>query len=145
MGMRMDVVSVLCALTAGVFTTIESTINARLGRHVTPSIATLHSLATGMAFILLISLFKGSIGRYGKVIHVSPVWLIGGIFGALIIYFSSKAIPVLGVSTALIFILAAQLVSGYLVDIFIGGAEVNVRKAVGLMIFLAGAYMFIKE
>lgn len=141
----MDMMSVLCAMAAGLFTTIESTINARLGRDVTPSIATLHSLTTGMVFILLISLFKGSLGRYARVIHVSPLWLIGGIFGALIIYFSSKAIPVLGVSTALIFILAAQLISGYLVDIFVGGAEVNVRKAVGLVIFLAGAYLFIRE
>jgi transporter family-2 protein len=141
----MDVVSMFCAIMAGVFTTLEAAINARLGKHVTPSIATLHSLATGMVFILLISLVRGSIIRYSKVIHVSPIWLIGGIFGALIIYLSSKAIPVLGVSRALIFILAAQLVSGYLVDIFLNGVEVNLRKAMGLIIFLAGAYIFIRE
>ncbi len=111
----------------------------------TPSIATLHSLATGMVFILLISLLKGSIVRYSRVIHVSPVWLMGGIFGALIIYFSSKAIPVLGASTALIFILAAQLINGCLMDIFINGSDVSARKVMGLMIFLTGACLFIRE
>ncbi len=141
----MNVIYMLFAIIAGIFTTVESTINARLGKYVTPSIATLHSLVTGMVFILFISLVKGNIARYAKVSHVSPVWLIGGIFGAFIIYFSAKAIPVLGVTTTLIFILDGQLISGYLIDIFINGAQVNLRKVMGLMLFLIGAYFFIIE
>ena len=139
----MNVIYLLFALMAGIFSTIESTINARLGKYVTPSIATLQSLATGMVFILFISLVKGNIARYAKVSHVSPVWLIGGVFGAFIIYFSAKAIPVLGVTTTVILILAGQLASGYLIDIFINGAEVSLRKVMGLMLFSIGAYFFI--
>jgi len=141
----MNVYYMLFAILAGIFTTIETSINSQLGKHLTPSIATLHSLITGMSFMLLLNLIRGNIPRYQKVVSVSPIWLIGGLFGAFIIYLSSKAIPVLGISNSLILILAGQLLSGLIIDVFVNNVEINLKKMVGMALFLIGTIIFLQE
>jgi transporter family-2 protein len=144
-GAVMNIFFILLAILAGVFTTIESSINSQLGKYLTPSVATLHSLIIGMLFMLLINLMRGNISRYSKVLTVNPIWLIGGFFGAFIIYLSSKAIPELGISNTIILILAGQLLSGLVIDVCLNHAEVNIKKMAGMMLFLIGAIMFLKE
>jgi len=141
----MNIFSMLLAILAGIFTTIETSINSQLGKYLTPSIATLHSLITGMTFMLLINLFLGNLTRYSKVLTVRPIWLIGGFFGAFIIYLSSKSIPVLGISNTLILILAGQLVSGLVIDTLINNLDISLKKMVGMVLFLIGAIMFLQE
>lgn len=141
----MNLFAMLLAILAGIFTTIESSINSQLGKYLTPSIATLHSLLVGMTFMLLVNLLLGNVPRYAKVTNVNPVWLIGGFFGASIIYLSSKAIPRLGISNTLILILAGQLVSGLLIDALVNNAEISLKKMAGMILFLAGAVIFLQE
>ncbi len=140
----MNIVSMLLAILAGVLTTIEATINSRLGRYLTPSIATLHSLMTGLTFVLLINLIFGNLPRYSKVTSVRPIWLIGGFFGASIIYLSARSIPSLGISNALILILAGQLTSGLVMDVFLNNTQISLKKMGGLILFLLGTIMFIQ-
>ncbi|MGB8452988.1 MAG: DMT family transporter [Anaerocolumna sp.] len=141
----MNIFAMLLAILAGIFTTIESSINSQLGKYLTPSIATLHSLIVGLTFMLMINLFLGNISRYAKVVTVSPIWLIGGFFGAFIIYLSSKAIPSLGISNTLILILAGQMVSGLLIDALINNVEISIKKMAGMAMFLIGAIIFLQE
>lgn len=141
----MDLFSTLLAILAGIFTTIETTINAELGKHITPSVATLHSLIVGVLFMLVFSIFGGNITNYSKITNVNPVLLLGGLFGALIIYFSSKAIPEIGISNTMILILSGQLVSGLVVDVYKMDMVVSNRKALGLILFLIGTIMYLKE
>lgn len=135
----------LLAILAGVFTTIEISINFQLAKYVTPSIATLHSLITGMIFMLLINIIQGNITSYSKVITVKPIWLIGGFFGAFIIYLSSKSMPSLGISNTLILILAGQLISGLVLDAVVNNVEISVKKMVGIILFLIGSIMYLKD
>jgi transporter family-2 protein len=141
----MNPLSIVLAILAGVFTTIETSINAQLGKYISPGIATLHSLIVGMVFMLFISLYNGKITLYAKITAVSPIWLIGGIFGAFIIYFSSKAIPEIGISNTLILILSGQLVSGLVIDVICNNLVIGSRRMVGLLLFLIGTIMFLKE
>jgi transporter family-2 protein len=135
----------LLAIMAGIFTTIEASINSQLGKYLTPSVATLHSLITGMTFILIMNLLRGNLSRYTKIVTVSPVWWIGGLFGASIIYLSARSIPALGISNTVILILAGQLVSSMVVDVFFLQALINVKKMFGMVLFLVGAIMFLQE
>jgi len=95
--------------------------------------------------MLLINLFLGNISRYSRIVTVKPIWLIGGFFGAFIIYLSSKSIPVLGISNTLILILAGQLVSGFVIDAVVNNVEINVKKMVGMGFFLVGTIMYLRE
>ncbi|HBY73034.1 MAG TPA: hypothetical protein DEG06_12410 [Lachnospiraceae bacterium] len=141
----MNIFFMILAILAGIFTTIESGINSQLGKHLTPSIATLHSLITGLAFIFLINLIKGNLIRYQKIITVKPILMIGGVFGALIIYLSSKAMPVLGISNTVILVLTGQLVSSLVLDTFINNADIGAKKMTGMILFLIGAILFLQE
>jgi len=141
----MKLIPVILAILAGIFTTVEASMNAQLGKYITPSNATLHSLIVGMLFMLLISFYNGEIGQYGKIATVKPVLLFGGIFGALIILFSSQAIPEIGISNTLILILSGQLLSGLVVDVLYNDMVIGSRKAIGLLLFLIGTIMFLKE
>ena len=141
----MNLFAMLLAVLAGIFTTIESSINSQLGKYLTPSIATLHSLIVGMTFMLFLNIFLGNIPRYAKVTSENPIWLIGGFFGAFIIYLSSKAIPNLGISNTLILILAGQMVSGLLIDALINNAEISIKKMAGMLLFLTGAVIYLQE
>lgn len=141
----MSLVPIILAILAGLFTTVETTINAQLGKNISPEIATLHSLIVGMLFMLIVSLYSGKMPMYTKITTVSPIWLIGGIFGAFIIYFSSRAIPEIGISNTLILILSGQLVSGLVIDVLYNNMIISTRKVVGLALFLVGTIMFLKE
>jgi len=141
----MDKISIILAILAGVFTTIESSINSQLGKYLTPGVAAFHSLIVGFLFMLSFIIVRGDIAKYTKVVNVKPIWLIGGIFGALIIYLSSRSIPLLGISNTLILILAGQLLSGLVLDVVVFNAEISVKKMTGAILFLIGAIMFIRE
>jgi bacterial/archaeal transporter family-2 protein len=141
----MNLLYILLAILAGIFTTIESSINSQLGRYVTPGIATLHSLLVGMTFILFMNLINGKIVYYARITSIKPIWLIGGLFGASIIYLSSSAIPQLGISNTIILVLSGQMLSGLIVDSVINNVEISVRKMIGLILFLIGAIVYIKD
>lgn len=141
----MNLIFMFLAIVAGVFTTIESSINSQLGKYITPGMATLHSLAVGLGFIMVINLVSGNIPSYSKVTTVRPLWLIGGFFGASIIYLSSKSIPQLGISNTIILVLSGQLLSGLILDAVVNHTEISIRKMAGMILFLIGTIMFLKE
>ncbi|MDF2547410.1 DMT family transporter [Anaerosolibacter sp.] len=138
-------IPILFAILAGVFTTIEAAINVKLGRIVSPKIATLHNLITGLLVILVANLLKGTIHEYKKIITVEPQWLIGGVFGTFIVYMGIKAIPKLGVANTLTIIVASQLISGLVVDAFILKQQgFYLFKLFGILFLLLGTYLVVR-
>lgn len=136
---------VLFAILAGIFTTIETGINAKLGKLMTPNMATLHNLVTGVIFILLINLFRGTLYQYKPIIYISPQWLVGGLFGALIVYFATRSVPELGISRALTIIVAAQLISSLFIDtVILDKQQLDWYKLSGIVLLLIGTYFIIK-
>lgn len=136
---------IIFAVLAGVFTTIETGINAKLGKIMTPNMATLHNLVTGVIFILLVNLLTGTLYQYKPIMNVSPQWLVGGVFGALIVYFATKSVPELGISKALTIIVASQLISSLWIDAFVLGKQpLDLYKLSGVGLLLFGTYLIIK-
>jgi transporter family-2 protein len=144
-GWNMSIASMIFAILAGIFTTVETSINAQLGKHITPSLATLHSLIVGTILMIFLCAYGGTLSGYSRVMSVNPLLWLGGIFGALIIYFSSRAIPSLGISNTLILILSGQLISGLVIDVYQNNIELSSKKVMGLIMFLIGTIMFLRE
>lgn len=140
----MDIVAIIFAFTAGCCTAVEQTINGRLGQAITPGVATLHNLATGAVMLVVLNLYHGNIVNYAKIASINPVYLFGGVFGAAIVYFSARAIPLLGVTKTLALVITGQLLCGLASDIFIHGIQVNVSKWIGVVLLLVGSYMMIR-
>ncbi|MDF2840898.1 MAG: hypothetical protein K0Q99_1670 [Clostridia bacterium] len=134
----------LFALSIGIFTALEVGINARLGKIVTPKIATLHSLIVGALFFFSINIAQGSINQYKNIFKVNPIWLVGGVFGALIIYLSTKTVPKLGITTTLILVVSAEVLTGLFIDCFITKEQIfNFIKIAGLIFVLIGIYILV--
>ncbi|MDF2591445.1 MAG: hypothetical protein K0S75_911 [Clostridia bacterium] len=134
----------LFALAAGVFTALEVRINAGLGKIITPKIATLHSLIIGMLFFFTINLIQGTLHQYKSIFKINPLLLIGGVFGALIIYLSTKTAPRLGITTTLILVVSAEVLTGLFIDCFLTREQVfSGIKIAGLIIVLIGIYILV--
>ena len=132
------------ALAAGIFTALEVGINARLGKIVTPKIATLHSLIIGMLFFFTINLFQGTLNQYKNIFKINPLLLIGGIFGALIIFLVTKTVPKLGITTTLILVVSAEVLTGLFIDCFLTREQVfSTIKIAGLLFILIGIYILV--
>jgi transporter family-2 protein len=134
----------LFAVSAGIFTALEVGINARLGKIVTPKIATLHSLIIGMLFFFTINLMQGTLQQYKNILKVKPILLIGGVLGALIIYISTKTVPKLGITTTLILVVSAEVLTGLFIDCFVTKEQIfNAIKIIGLLFVLTGIYILV--
>ncbi|SHK43274.1 DMT family transporter [Tepidibacter formicigenes] len=136
---------ILFAILVGICTTLEAYINSKLGKFVSPRIATFHNLITGSIFILTVILLKGNIKQYTKIFNVRPQWLIGGLFGACIIYFGIKAIPKLGVANTLIIVFVSQVTTGLFIDIFIlRQDQLHLYKLIGIILLFIGTFFVMK-
>jgi bacterial/archaeal transporter family-2 protein len=138
------IIPYIFAILAGIFTTLESSINGHIGKLVTPKIATLYSLFMGLLVMFLATLLMGSAVQYKNILSLNSKLLvlgaIGGVFGALIIYFVAKIIPTLGVTVTLTMVVAAQILSGLYVDIFVLKHNIDVYKIIGSVSVLIGIY-----
>lgn len=141
-----DIQALIFAILAGIFTTIESSINANLGQLVSPKIATLHSLITGTLIIFVLNLLSGSVNDYMKVFKVPITWLLGGFFGAFIIYFATRSMPKLGISTTLTLIVVSQIISGLFIEtVILKTVTLDFYKISGIVMILYGIYLVISK
>ncbi|MFA1708882.1 DMT family transporter [Clostridioides difficile] len=70
--------------------------------------------------------------------------LLGGVFGGLIIYFTVKAIPNLGVSNTLILTLVSQVLVGFFIDSVILGQEtMHLYKYIGVILLILGTFFIV--
>ena len=140
-----EIIPYLLAIAAGIFTTLEASLNSQLGELVSPNVATLHSLLVGSLVMLIANIFSGSLNEYHKVLNIRFELLIGGIFGAFIIYLTTKAVPKLGITTTLTMVIAAQILSSLYFDIVVLKQQrLDMTKIFGAVLVLSGVY-FISE
>lgn len=98
--------------------------------------------------VCLIAWFvTGRQGSFGSIIKVEPKYLlIGGTLGAFITFTVIKSVDTLGPAMANMFIITAQLIVAYLIEIFgLCGAEkvqFEWRKLIGVLFILAGIVIF---
>ncbi|MBC2582704.1 DMT family transporter [Clostridium sp. DJ247] len=140
-----EIMPYVLAIVAGIFTTLEASINSQLGKAINPKVATLHSLLVGLLVMLIVNILSGTLSEYSKVLNVRLQWLIGGIFGALTIYFVTKTVPKLGITITLTMVIAAQILSSFYIDIVVlKHQRLEITKIFGVFLIIAGVY-FISE
>lgn len=94
--------------------------------------------------MLLVNILRGNMVQYKNIAQVNPVLLTGGIFGAMIVYLSSKTVPIMGVTKTLVLIVAGQLAVGILSDVFLNNLRFDITKCAGIVIVVFGAYLIVK-
>lgn len=139
-----EIIPYILAISAGIFTTLESSINGHIGKIITPKIATIYSLIVGLALMLIITIPGSGLSGYRNIARLNSRLLMAGamagVFGALIIYFVAKTVPSLGVTVTLTLVVAAQILSGLYIDIMVLKHHLDIYKVLGAAAVIIGVY-----
>ena len=139
-----QIVAILFAVLAGGSTALESFINGELGKNTSPLIATFISLVVGAIFFLISIFLTGNTNSLLDLSSISPKFLLGGIFGGFIIYFTTKAIPGLGLSNTLIIIVVSQILIGFFMDIVVLKEQtMHLYKYIGAILLFIGTFFIV--
>ena len=139
-----NIVAIMFAVLAGLSTTLEAFFNGELEKSTSALIATFISLVIGALFFLLSILVTGNFKDLLRIEKLNPILLLGGIFGGLIIYFTVKAIPTLGVSNTLIVIVISQVLLGFVIDSLVfGKTPIQLYNCIGVALIFIGVFFII--
>lgn len=136
-------IGLIGGVAVGVQAPLSSMITQRLG--VMESIFIIHAGGAIASFIPLMIYGGGKLGSWRSVPWYA---LLAGIFGLVVIFSMSYMIPRIGVATALILLLAGQLLIGTIMDHFgLLGASVrplDMTRVIGLAVVLLGVWLSVK-
>ncbi|MGL5330760.1 MAG: DMT family transporter [Peptostreptococcaceae bacterium] len=136
--------AIMFAVLAGLSTTLEAFFNGELEKNTTALVATFISLLVGALFFLISILISGDFKELTKVGPIKPVLLLGGVFGGLIIYFTIKAIPSLGVSKTLTLIVVSQILLGFIIDnVILGRSTLHLYNYIGAVLIFIGVFFML--
>ena len=136
--------AIIFAVLAGISTTLEAFFNGELEKNTTALAATFISLVIGSLFFLMSILVTGSFKDLLKIGNVNPILLLGGIFGGLIIYFTVRAIPTLGVSNTLTLIVVSQVLLGFIIDsLILGKNTIHLYNYIGATLIFIGVFFML--
>lgn len=136
--------AVICAILAGSSTALEAFVNGELGKNTTALVATFISLVVGAIFFLISILVSGDLKSLVNISDINPKLLIGGVLGGLVIYFTVRAIPGLGVSNTLTLIVVSQMLISFFIDSFIlGQGAMHLYKYIGATLLVIGTFFIL--
>jgi len=138
-----NILAIIFATLAGVSTSLEAFINGELGKNTTALIATFISLLVGTIFFFISICIIGNLNQLLSLKNINPKLLLGGVLGGLVIYFTVKAIPNLGVSKTLTLIVVSQMIVGFLIDSYIYKEVMHLYNYIGTILLFLGTFFIL--
>lgn len=139
----MNIISIIFASLAGVSTALEAFINGELGKNTTALIATFISLLVGTIFFFISICVTGNLKTLYSFNDINPKLLLGGILGGLVIYFTVKAIPNLGVSKTLTLIVVSQMLVSFFIDLNTYRQTIHLYNYIGAILLFIGTFFIL--
>ena len=139
----MSIISIIFAILAGVSTALEAFINGELGKNTTALIATFISLLIGTIFFFISICVTGNLKTLYSFNNINPKLLLGGILGGLVIYFTVKAIPNLGVSKTLTLIVVSQMLVSFFIDLNTYRQTMHLYNYIGAILLFIGTFFIL--
>ena len=138
-----NIFAIIFATLAGVSTALEAFINGELGKNTTALVATFISLVVGTIFFFINICVTGNLKTLASFDGINPKLLFGGILGGLVIYFTTKSVPNLGVSKTLTLIVVAQMIVGFLIDSHIYKETLYLYNYIGAILLFIGTFFIL--
>jgi transporter family-2 protein len=133
---------VLLVLAAGASLAVQPALNAQLGRRVTGLGAAFISLGGSALVIGLVLVAAGGLGNLRSAGDVSPIYLIGGLFGALNVTVALFAVSRLGAAGVAAVTVTSQLVVSGVMDRFgligLDRVALSPTRVIGFALLLGG-------
>lgn len=141
-------VALLITAAAGGLIAAQAPINATLGRATGSLAAALISFAIGTLALAAIVVLAGQAGGVGSLTDVGPVYLIGGLLGAVYVTCALIAVGSVGAGGVAAATITGQLVASVVLDrIGAFGLDVeplNASRIAGVVLLLAGTYLIVR-
>nr|WP_301173138.1 DMT family transporter [Brevibacillus nitrificans] len=136
---------ILYSLLAGVFICLQSVFNAQASEKL--GLWQTNAIVHGLGFLVSFSIFLFvRDGEWQKIGEVNKVYLLGGVFGALIVFAVMKGITSIGPAYSVSILLISQLLVALVIDsLGLFGVEkvpLNLNKVMGIGIMIAGLIIF---
>lgn len=138
-----NIFAIIFATLAGVSTALEAFINGELGKNTTALVATFISLVVGTIFFFINICVTGNLKTLASFDSINPKLLFGGILGGLVIYFTTKSVPNLGVSKTLTLIVVSQMIVGFLIDSHIYKETLYLYNYIGAILLFIGTFFIL--
>lgn len=139
---------IILMLATGCLISLQSPINAALGRHIGMLEASLVNFFTGLVFLAVLLLFFGK-GDIFSAIH-APAWQwLGGILGAAMVYAAIISIPHIGVLAAGVAMILGNLAMAAIIDNFgwfgLPVTPFSIKRLFGFCLVLGGLFLIFKK
>lgn len=136
---------IIFSILAGILMSLQGVFNTRLNEKIGIWEANVIVQAVGFALTLIIMLIAGN-GDFKKIHDVNKLYLLGGVFGAMIIFTVIKGISELGPTYSIATILVAQLLAAAAIDAFgwFDTKQIPFRltNIIGVVVMIIGIIIF---
>ncbi|MCD7825587.1 MAG: DMT family transporter [Clostridiaceae bacterium] len=137
----------IVSIISGVLMSLQGVFNTQVTKQTSIWVSASFVQATALIVCLAAWLITERDSSFSGLFQVRPWYmLLGGVMGAFITYTVIFGMEKLGPAKAVLFIIAAQLIAAYLVELFgwFGSKKAGFdwMKLVGVIIFIAGIVLF---
>jgi len=139
-------IGILIAVLSGILMSVQGVFNTDVTDHSSLWVANTWVQMTALAVCLA---FWGASDRssFSLLFEFRPRYvLLGGVIGAFITLTVVKSMDIMGPAQAVLFIVVAQMISAYLIELFAlfgtERADWSVQKLIGMAVAIAGVVLF---
>ena len=141
-------VAILLTAAAGGLIALQAPINAVLGKSTGSLAAALVSFGIGTIALAIIVALAGQAGGVGAATDVGPVYLIGGLLGAIYVTCALIAVPAVGAGGVAAGTITGQLIASVAVDRIgafgLDQAPLTLSRIAGVALLLAGTFLIVR-
>lgn len=137
----------IVSIVSGILMSVQGVFNTEVTKQTSVWVSASFVQFTALLVCLLAWLVSGREGAFSGIIHVRPAYLLlGGAIGAFITYTVIIGMNHLGPAKAVLFIIAAQILAAYLIELFglfgVKKAGFDWLKLLGVIVFIGGMVIF---
>lgn len=138
---------IIISVISGTLMALQGVFNTQVTKQTSEWVSASFVQLSALVVCLAAWFITGRESSFSGIFHVRPVYLLlGGVMGAFITYTVIIGMEQLGPAKATLFIIAAQLIAAYAVDLFgwFGTEKVGFDwlKLAGVAVFIAGIVIF---
>ncbi|WP_421383244.1 DMT family transporter [Bacillus salacetis] len=136
---------IIFSLLAGIFITLQGIFNTNVSSMVGLwyTTAIVHGIGLLGSIAVLLFLKDGSLS---KITEVNKVYLIGGLFGVIIVYSTMKGISMAGPAFSISVVLISQLTIALIINTFgllgVEAVPLSFSKIIGVLVMITGVVIF---
>jgi len=141
-------VAIIVTAAAGGLIALQAPINAHLGKATGSLAAALISFAIGTLALAAIVVISGQGGGVASITDVGPVYLIGGLLGAIYVTCALIAVKSVGAGGVAAGTITGQLIASVVVDRMgafgLTETPLTIERAVGVALLLLGTFLIVR-